>query len=1465
MFYFALTNSTIDMISAPFTSLAVNFSNVGLTDVTITDFHPFSQVIVDQSLNTSGPPRNVTVTSSQVWIAAATVDNTTARSKVWAIRFPQFSDFMPGGGGSGGSPPSLPSLYNPAGVPASAQPCAPSYWWSGSQCLPLPSTIMWSHPSDVVRDVEVRWRGMPSTDNGNNAPTDCDPFNITCLQQQLGIGGLPSDVPALGGIPSPDASASLYGNRFMVFASSAVTALLHVFSLVPENRGCNEATALLNNNTATTNNFNNTLLLLPSRENDLPLMGTLTSMSVTPNGQFVLGSIQRQRYEVAAMERITLICERLAADPSDVFLAAYSDACNSREFVPRNPDTIDFIQIASACIPGVQCPSFTEEVVEPIPSGQYTTFGFDIAPCPAGSFCVGGRSQPCPIGFTCPHRGMTLPLVCPTDASRATTCFPGGLTEPLACPNGTLCSAPYLPPMPAPPGFSQSVMIIAIGNASVANTTRDLQACLPGQWCGLGRANSEGNATMCPAGTFCSAPDVVTPTICTLGGRCNTTACPQMPLCLNGSVAENLCPAGFYCPSNSERVECSPGTYCPEGSVLWTQCLAGSYCPTPAQQLACPEGAYCPESSTLPVPCGPLTQCVCVGGCSAPPFTPVLAAIGVVALLALLAGLLWYFVLRYAWHAWRSRKAAEGIQRRRRAADSGVWTVNEAGELTAAATASSAGSSKATATIYDVSDLKPVGGARKKSSTAQHNRRPRSCLPRFDHLLSRRQFIARWPASANGGADANGGSATSDDQHSLATGITSLSPLHSLGQLGHKRFSLEVSCSNLSMKLRSNGTTIISNISATLRPGRVFAVMGPSGSGKTSWLAALTGKAASFGRVTGEIRINGHVGTLTDPKYKCHIGFVPQEDVMMRTLTVSENITFSALTRLPATWSRDRKLHFADSIVELLGLSHLRDAVIGDETRRGISGGQRKRVNIGIELAGKRIYIAAQLYVKHFPAANPLLLFLDEPTTGLDAQASLEVAKVLRKIAGTLQLSSCLFITSKWWGDGTADLGITVALVMHQPRFEILSAFDDLLLLANGGSAAYCGPVSDVFTYMERSFGLACPPRTNPADFLLDVVSGKSEARASRDFSQLSPRSDSSPSSAETKADDDESSMVVEVTPASIVAAWATEHKKVGKATSPKLSSADPPLDRKSVTFGELVMLFVQRSLSQQLRAPIIFILNNVLLCVAALFLAAVYFGSQPYAIPQPLQAFTGCPSAVREPCQTCLAAVQDQLLNRAIMTIIAISLVGVATFIHVFLSERVVYWREAASLPQPVHTLAYAIGKDIAMLPQLVFGPLVFCLAYNLLATPRASFGEYYVLFVGVYWTASAYAYLTSVLAPPSLAQLLGIVAIFCTAQFAGAQPTLTDMRTKFIPLNYLPDISYMRYALEQQYVMEVKHYADVVLVQGLELANMVRSNFGFDLSSQWKDAGIVFAFGFALRIFAVIAMVLIDRDKKI
>ncbi|RKP11775.1 P-loop containing nucleoside triphosphate hydrolase protein, partial [Piptocephalis cylindrospora] len=253
------------------------------------------------------------------------------------------------------------------------------------------------------------------------------------------------------------------------------------------------------------------------------------------------------------------------------------------------------------------------------------------------------------------------------------------------------------------------------------------------------------------------------------------------------------------------------------------------------------------------------------------------------------------------------------------------------------------------------------------------------------------------------------------------------------------------------------GVDIMRGVTGKLASGRSCAIMGPSGSGKTTFLHLLSGKVR---RTTGVVEVNGMEEELST--YKKLVGYVPQEDIMLRELKVGEILMHSALTRLPAKLSRKAKEALVYETVKLLQLENVFNSVIGTVEKRGISGGQRKRVNIGMELV-----------------SNPSLLLLDEPTTGLDSSVALEIVKLLAKLARQQQL--------------------LVAAVVHAPSQRAFHLFDDLLLLGKGGRVIYQGAISDAPAYFEL-IGFPIPPGQNPADHYLAVSANKVRSAYTADF-----------------------------------------------------------------------------------------------------------------------------------------------------------------------------------------------------------------------------------------------------------------------------------------------------------------------------------------------------------------------------
>jgi ABC-type multidrug transport system ATPase subunit len=158
---------------------------------------------------------------------------------------------------------------------------------------------------------------------------------------------------------------------------------------------------------------------------------------------------------------------------------------------------------------------------------------------------------------------------------------------------------------------------------------------------------------------------------------------------------------------------------------------------------------------------------------------------------------------------------------------------------------------------------------------------------------------------------------------------------------------------------------------------------------------------------------------------------VTQENVLMTTLTVAEAVRYSAQLQLPDSMSPSEKRSRADDAIKQMGLAAVAETRIGGRARKGISGGQQKRVSICIELL-----------------ASPALIFLDEPTSGLDSAASYHV---MSRIAGIAQSG-----------------GTTVVAAIHQPSSEVFELFHGLCLLAKG-RAVYFGPASKAIEVRLRT------------------------------------------------------------------------------------------------------------------------------------------------------------------------------------------------------------------------------------------------------------------------------------------------------------------------------------------------------------------------------------------------------------
>ncbi|PWA90269.1 pleiotropic drug resistance protein PDR/CDR [Artemisia annua] len=508
---------------------------------------------------------------------------------------------------------------------------------------------------------------------------------------------------------------------------------------------------------------------------------------------------------------------------------------------------------------------------------------------------------------------------------------------------------------------------------------------------------------------------------------------------------------------------------------------------------------------------------------------------------------------------------------------------------------------------------------------------------------------------------------------------------------------IEVSFKDLTITLKGKKKHLLRCVTGKISPGRVSAVMGPSGAGKTTFLSALTGKARGC-TVNGSILINGKVESMNS--YKKIIGFVPQDDIVHGDLTVEENLWFSAKCRLPANLSQAERVLVVERVIESLGLQHVRNSLVGTVEKRGISGGQRKRVNVGLEMV-----------------MEPSLLILDEPTSGLDSSSSQLLLKALRR---------------------EAHEAVNVCMVVHQPRM-----FDDLILLAKGGLVAYLGPVKNVEEYFS-GIGIHVPERVNPPDHYIDILEGivKSSTTSTVNYKDLPVmwmRHNGYPIPLDMKDSEVNSDSSREGSTSTVDGShdqsfagelWQEFKLFVHLKNDNFLSYFSRRKDLSGrVTPGvcRQYRYFLGRVAKQRIREARLQAVDFILLLIAGISLGT-------------------------------LAKVSDENFGAVgyTYTIIAFSLLSKISAMRSFTSDKLQFWRERAS---GMSCFAYFFSKDTIDQFNTVLKPAIYLCTFYYFNPPRSSLFDNYIVLLCLLYCVSGIAYALAIYLEPGSAQLWSVL----------------------------------------------------------------------------------------------------------
>ena len=595
-------------------------------------------------------------------------------------------------------------------------------------------------------------------------------------------------------------------------------------------------------------------------------------------------------------------------------------------------------------------------------------------------------------------------------------------------------------------------------------------------------------------------------------------------------------------------------------------------------------------------------------------------------------------------------------------------------------------------------------------------------------------------------------------------------------------------CSRLSEQV------LLTSVSGKFSTGTLTGILGPSGSGKTTLLNVLSGRLKNTG---GSLLVNDLEDDIN--RYQKVIGYVPQDDILLRNLTVSEILYHSANLRLPETLTAEERKRKVNDTIKILSLEHVRNVEIGDEFARGISGGERKRVNIASELV-----------------AGPAVLFLDEPTTGLDSASAFDCIQCLKKVA---------------------DIGTNVICVLHQPGNAAFAFFDKILLLSQGGRIAYLGPSEKCVPYFV-GLGFTAPSFCNVPDFLLDVLSGKIERADHPDYHPddllllwQEQAGDTKPLELQERAE--------------------VKHPWIQAIISPFVK------DEFRVTPGYHLqfLYYLKRCLIQEAHS-----MSSLLIYLLMYLFTGVYLGiaflSPSYELPMPSAVVGTCSCMMKKQlifpeiegftdrsnnfC-SCTDPLEDNVGLMGMYFCMGVGVLTAAASCTTFGSERHMFWRESGA---GVKLISYFIAKAVIDAIKGFLYSVFFLSTFILIAAPYGSYGSYLGIIYVLIFAVQGLGYIASLILSPRNA---AFVAVLTALPWSVTSGYVFEVGL----LSAFGSMSYPRWVGQATFVAETEDLTKNAKVE-LVVGSYADTRYGYDLDSYTESCGYVLLIGVVFRVIA-------------
>ncbi|KAF4389183.1 ABC transporter G family member 6 [Cannabis sativa] len=629
--------------------------------------------------------------------------------------------------------------------------------------------------------------------------------------------------------------------------------------------------------------------------------------------------------------------------------------------------------------------------------------------------------------------------------------------------------------------------------------------------------------------------------------------------------------------------------------------------------------------------------------------------------------------------------------------------------------------------------------------------------------------------------------------------------------------------------------TLLNNISGEARDGEILAVLGASGSGKSTLIDALANRIAK-GSLKGTVTLNREI--LESRLLKVISAYVMQDDLLFPMLTVEETLMFAAEFRLPRTLSKSKKKMRVQALIDQLGLRNAAKTVIGDEGHRGVSGGERRRVSIGIDIIH-----------------DPILLFLDEPTSGLDSTSAYMVVKVLQRIAQS---------------------GSLVIMSVHQPSYRILGLLDRLIFLSRG-QTVYSGSPTNLPGYFAE-FGNPIPENENRTEFALDLIreleGSPGGTKALVEFNKSWESKKNLIRTSDPAVTDDK------LQPLSLkeaISASISRGKLVSGATTNSVT-VDPSSNSMVPTFANPVWtemaVLSRRSIMNSRRMPELFGIRLGAVMVTGFILATMFWqlDNSPKGIQERLGFFAFAMSTTFYTC---------------------------ADALPVFLQERYIFMRETAY--NAYRRSSYVLSHSIVALPSLVFLSLAFS-ATTFWAVGLdgglAGFFFYFFIILASFWAGSSFVTFLSGVVPHVMLGYTIVVAILAYfLLFSGFFINRDRIPPYWIWFHYLSLVKYPYEAVLQNEfedpvkcfvrgvqifdnsplgkvpdAMKVKLLDSLSQTLGMRITQSTCLTTGVDILDQqgvtdlskWSCLWVTVAWGFLFRILFYFSLLIGSKNKR-